>query len=48
MSKLKIGHTVWPNGHKSHWHKVNVDDLFDKDKYGNLWFVWTRFFKDKK
>lgn len=48
MSKLKIGHTVWPNGHKCNWSKVNVDDMFDKDKHGNIWFAWTRLFKVKK
>ncbi len=47
MSKLKIAHTVWPNGHKCIWFKCDVDTMFDKDKYGNIWFAWSRLFKEK-
>lgn len=48
QSKLKIGHTVWPNGHMCIWSKVNVDEMFGYDKYGRYWFVWAGLHKEKK
>lgn len=48
MSKLKIAHTVWPNGHKCIWSKVDVNKLFGYDKHGNFWFVWVNLHKTIK
>jgi hypothetical protein len=44
-NKLKIGYTIWPNGHKCFWQRVNVDDMFIIDDFGNKWFAWARLFK---
>ncbi len=46
-NKLKIAYTVWPNGHKCIWSRVNVDKMFIHATDGNFWFAWARLFKTK-
>lgn len=45
--KLKISHTVFPNGHKCNWKLVDVNKLFFWATDGNYWFAWARDFKNK-
>jgi hypothetical protein len=47
LSKLKIAKTVFPNGHEINWGRVNVDEMFRTDRFGNYWFVWAKEFKTK-
>ncbi len=44
---LRIAHTVWPNGHKCIWSKVDVNKLFYWCTNGNFWFAWARICKTK-
>ncbi len=45
MNRLKIQYTVWPNGHKCIWSRVNVDHMFGYDKYQRFWFAWAGLHK---
>lgn len=50
MTKMKISHTYFPNGHRINWwHRCTFDMQFGiLRRGGNRVFIWFQEFKEKK